>query len=105
MWQVIEFGVNTVRIDSTNNANIQNPLAGGSSAPQASGLAGAQQTAQTGRPQTTESVHESYIRKAVASETVDTQAIAEAKALLESGQLDNTGAIARAAENIVIRGI
>ena len=94
-----------MRIDSTNNTNIQNPLQGGNSLQQASGLANARQTAQTGRPQTTEAVHESYIRKAVASESVDLQAVAEAKALLETGQLDTPGAIARAAENIVIRGI
>jgi hypothetical protein len=94
-----------VRIDSRNNTSIQNPLAGGNPAAQTAGLGGSQQTAQTGRPQTTEAVHESYIRKAVSSDSIDMQAVAEARALLETGQLDTPGAIARAAENIVIRGI
>ena len=94
-----------MRIDSTNNTNIQSPLAGSNVSQQTAGAAGAEQTAQAGRPQTTEAVHESYIRRAVASDDVDLQAVAEAKKLLESGQLETPGAIARAAENIVIRGI
>ena len=105
MRQIIVFGANSVRIDSTNNSNIQSPLPGSNASQQAAGPAGAQQTAPSGRPETTEVVHESYIRRAVASDDVDLQAVAEAKKLLESGQLDTPGAIAQAAENIVIRGI
>ncbi|MBT3198293.1 MAG: hypothetical protein HN350_00085 [Phycisphaerales bacterium] len=95
-----------MRIDSNNNTSNINGLGAGSTpAQQASDLVGAQQTASAQRPQAGESVHESYIRKAVASDIVDLQAVAEAKMLLESGQLDTPGAIARAAENIVVRGI
>lgn len=95
-----------MRIDSTNNTSNINGLAAGSNpAQQASDLAGAQQTPPAQRPQAGESVHESYIRKAVASDVVDMQAVAEAKMLIETGQLDTPGAIARAAENIVVRGI
>ena len=94
-----------MRIDSTKNTNIQNPLPSGNQAQQAAGLAGASQTAQTGRPKASEAVHESYIRKAVNSEAVDMQAVAEAKMMLESGQLDNPEAIVQAAQNIVVKGI
>jgi hypothetical protein len=46
-----------------------------------------------------------YIRKAAASEEVDLQAIAEAKKLLASGELDTPAAAQRAAERILSTGI
>ena len=46
-----------------------------------------------------------YIRKAAASEEVNLQAIAEAKKLLASGELDTPAAAQRAAERILSTGI
>ena len=94
-----------MRIDPANKPEIQRPIppSNGSTQPVDSG--GPSPAAQTGRPETTEAVHKSYIRKAVAGGDVDLQAVAEAKKLLDGGQLDTPEAIARAAENIVIRGI
>lgn len=94
-----------MRIDPTNKPEIQGQLPGGNASPQPVGPGDAHLTAQTGRPETTEAIHKSYIRRAAASEDVDLQAVAEAKKLLEAGQLDTSEAIARAAENIVSRGI
>lgn len=94
-----------MRINTNNNAKIQNPLTGGAASQQASGSAGAQQAAETGFTQAADAVQEAYVRKAVANEGVDMQAVAEAKKLLDSGQLDTPDAIARAAENLVTKGI
>ncbi len=46
-----------------------------------------------------------YIQKAAACDEVNRQAVAEAKKLLESGQLDTPEAVKRAAERIVSMGI
>ena len=94
-----------MRIDPANKPEIQGPLPGSNGSTQPVGSGGVSRAAQTGRPETTEAIHKSYIRKAVGVEDVDLQAVAEAKRLLDSGQLDNPEAIARAAENIVTRGI
>ena len=94
-----------MRIDPANKPEIQGPLPGSNGSPQPVGSGGAQPAAQTGRPETTEAVHKSYIRRAVACDDVDLQAVAEAKKLIEAGQLDTPEAVARAAENIVVRGI
>jgi len=94
-----------VRIDPANKPEIQSPLPGSNASPQPLRPGDRRPAAQTGRPQTTEAVHESYIRRAIAGDDVDLQAVAEAKRLIEAGQLDTPEAIARAAENIVVRGI
>ena len=94
-----------MRIDPANKPEIQGPLPGSNGSAKPVGPGGAQPTAQTGRPETTEAVHQSYIRRAVAGDDVDLQAVAEAKKLIEAGLLDTPEAIASAAENIVIRGI
>jgi len=94
-----------VRIDPANRPEIQGSLLGGNATPQAVRPGGGRPAAQTGRPETTEAVHQSYIRRAVAGDDVDLQAVAEAKKLIAAGQLDTPEAIASAAENIVIRGI
>jgi len=92
-----------VRIDPTNRPDAQNRLSGPNAKPPRSD--GAQPAAQSSRLQTAEAVHESYIRKAAACDDVDTNAVAEARRLIESGQLDTPEAIAEAAANIVARGI
>jgi len=46
-----------------------------------------------------------YISKASACEDVNSQAVAEAKKLLESGQLETSEAIRRVAERILSEGI
>jgi len=94
-----------VRIDPANRSEIQGQLPGGNVSPQPLRPGGGPPAAQTGRPRTTEAVHQSYIRRALASDDVDLQAVAEAKKLIEAGQLDTPEAIASAAENIIVRGI
>jgi len=94
-----------VRIDGTNRPEVQGPSPGGGASPQSARSGGAREAAETGRPRTTEVACEAYIRKATGSEEVDLQAVAEARKLLEAGQLDTTEAAARAAERIVSRGI
>jgi len=49
--------------------------------------------------------YEPFIRKAVELEETDSQAVAEAKEALESGQLDTPEAAQSAAENILESGI
>ena len=49
--------------------------------------------------------HEPYIRQAMAAEEVNTQAVAEARKLLRSGQLDTPEAARRAAQAILRLGI
>jgi len=49
--------------------------------------------------------YEPFIRKAVELEDTDSQAVAEAKEALESGQLDTPDAAQSAAENILETGI
>ena len=49
--------------------------------------------------------YEPFIRKAVELEDTDSQAVAEAKEALESGQLDTPEAAQSAAENILESGI
>ena len=46
-----------------------------------------------------------YVQRALAGEQVDAEAVAEAKRLLDSGQLDGAESISRAAEAILRRGI
>ena len=48
---------------------------------------------------------QAYVRAAVAVDQLDQQAIAEAKALLASGQLDTLEAIDKAAEAILTLGV
>jgi len=47
----------------------------------------------------------SLVQAALAAEDVDTAAVAEAKELLESGQLDTPEAARRAAKNMIERGL
>jgi hypothetical protein len=96
-----------VRINPTNNQNpeIQGIIPSASGAAKPAEAGGAQQAAQTGRPQTSDALHNSYIRRAVAADDVDLQAVAAAKKLIEDGLLDTPQGIAAAAENIVVRGI
>ena len=49
--------------------------------------------------------YEPFIRKAAQLEDTDSQAVAEAKEALESGQLDTSEAAQSAAENILESGI
>ena len=94
-----------MRIDPANKPEIQGFLPGSNGSAQPVGPGVGRPIAQTGRPETTEVVHKSYIRRAVAGDDVDLQAVAEAKKLIEDGLLDTPEAIASAAENIIIRGI
>lgn len=49
--------------------------------------------------------HEPYIHQAMAAEEINTQAVAEARRLLRSGELDTPEAARRAAETIMRLGI
>lgn len=46
-----------------------------------------------------------YIQKASSTGEIDEQAVAQAKALLQSGQLDTADAVVRAAEAMLKRGL
>lgn len=94
-----------MRIDPTNRPELQGPSQGDKTLPQSDRPGNLRNVPETGRPQTTEAACKSYIRKAADCQDVDLQAVAEARKLLDAGQLDTSEAIARAAENIVIRGI
>lgn len=94
-----------MRIDGTDRPELHGPSASGSASPQSARPGSAREAAETGRPRATELACEAYIRKAAASEEVDLQAIAEARKLLEAGQLDTPEAAARAAEAIITKGI
>lgn len=52
-----------------------------------------------------EAAYKPYIQKAAVSDEVNLQAVADAKKLLESGQLDTPEAAIRAAEMIISTGI
>lgn len=52
-----------------------------------------------------DAAYRQYILKAAATEEIDLQAVAQARKLLESGQLDTPEAADRAAENILSTGI
>ena len=49
--------------------------------------------------------HEPYVRQAMAADEINTQAVAEARELLQSGQLDTPEAARRAAQTIMRLGI
>ncbi|MCP4376519.1 MAG: hypothetical protein GY794_10155 [bacterium] len=96
-----------MRINPTNNQNPEMqgiiPNAGGAAKPAES--SGTQSPAQAGRPESSDAVHDTYIRRAIAADDIDLQAVAAAKKLIEDGLLDTPEGIAAAAENIVVRGI
>jgi len=94
-----------VRIDPTNRPETQNRLTGANTPEQAVRPDSAELTDQTARIEVADAVHQSYIRKAAASQDLNAEAIAEARKLIEAGQLDTPEAIAKAAENIIDKGI
>ncbi len=52
-----------------------------------------------------DSVHGAYVRKAAAGDSIDAATVAQARKLLESGQLDTPEAALRAADRMLDRGL
>lgn len=94
-----------MRIDGPNRQQIPaDKLTGGTEA-KPNKTTGSQESAPAGRGETIEPTVMPYVRKALESDRIDLQAVAEAKRLLESGELDTPEAAARAAEKIIDLGI
>ena len=94
-----------MRIDPSNRTETQNRLTGANTQGPAARTDAAELAGQASRLETADAVHDSYIRKAAGSPDVDMKAIAEARRLLDAGELDTPQAIARAAENMIAKGI
>lgn len=94
-----------MRIDPTNRSETQGPSQGEKALRKSDRPGSVRDVPETGRPETTEAVCKSYIRKAIDSCDVDLEVVAEAKKLLETGKLDTPEAVERAAERIISGGI
>ncbi|RKY23863.1 MAG: hypothetical protein DRP83_08545 [Planctomycetota bacterium] len=95
-----------MRIDGQIGYEYPKPL-GGEEKPSRSKLPGPEQAATqgSGKGEQLAPGQRSLIQAALAVEDVDTAAVAEAKELLESGQLDTPEAARRAAKNMIERGL
>ena len=93
-----------MRIDGPNEMNVNGPSRPDGALPQPARPRESRTPSPAGTPRSADAALP-YIQQAVACEEVDTQAVVEAKKLLESGQLDTPEAAARAAESILSLGI
>lgn len=93
-----------MRIEGTQGAG-PNGLNEGAAGPGKHAKAPASASAKPAEALQFDSVHATYVRKAAACETVNPAAVAEARKLLESGQLDTPEAAQRAAEAMISRGL
>ena len=93
-----------MRIDGPNRAEMPSPSEGSEVRRQAANPTDGAE-ASVANPRIGEAASKPYIQKAAVCDEVNTQAVAEAKELLESGQLDTPEAAKRAAERIISMGI
>ncbi|MCK4627340.1 MAG: hypothetical protein KAV00_18655 [Phycisphaerae bacterium] len=91
-----------MRIDRPDRTDVPNPSEGNGVKRPVAGPSGTPEAVAT---RIGEETCKAYIQKASACEEVNLQAIAEAKKLIESGQLDTPEAINQAAERIISIGI
>ncbi len=94
-----------MRIEGSNRAEVPGPTDGNDRAERSA----RQRYARDAKPPEGlvigESACQTYIRKASACEEINLQAVADAKKMVESGQLDTQEAVERAAEGILSMGI
>jgi len=102
----VDAGVNTVRIDGLNNQpqGVNDAARTAAEAPRKHRQSDPAGAGSSEDPQLL-AAYRTYVRQAVTSEEVDSKAVAEARKLLESGQLDTSEAALRAAGVILERGI
>lgn len=93
-----------MRIDGPNRLETPSQPAGNEVKRQASKAAGTSQ-ASAANTRIGEAAAKPYIHKVAVGDDVNRQAVAEAKQLIESGQLDTPEAAKRAAERIISMGI
>ncbi len=98
-------GAANVRIDGPNSRQIPGNRKTGDADAQPGKTKGSQESGPTGRGVAVEPTVMTYVRKAIESDQIDLQAVAEAKKLLESGELDTAETAERAAERIIDLGI
>ena len=94
-----------MRIDGPDRPDIHGPAEAGNGAVRRGGLTDAKPAASAEKADTLHAASQPYIRKAAAAGDVDLQAVAEARKLLESGELDTPAAAERAAERMLSAGI
>ena len=94
-----------MRIDGTHGLDPHNLSAAAPPAGKPAPPADTPDAGTSSRPAGADPVLEAYVRQAAAGDEVDLQAVAEAKRLLASGQLDTPEAAERAAETIARLGI
>ena len=94
-----------MRIDGTNGAELHGAPEGAPTSRHPGGPPRGQDPAAGEGLPASGAEYQSYVQKAAACKEVDLEAVAEAKGLLESGQLDTPDAAQRAAERIVTLGI
>lgn len=94
-----------MKINGPDNLNINNILGenASKSRPTKSSETGASQPTADLSPKNAD--YREYIQKVPATDEIDLQAVARAKELIQSGQLDTPEAIERAAEKILELGI
>ena len=94
-----------MRIDGANNSEVYGPAGKPGQAPLSPKRADAERTEASGDIIAAEAACQPYIQKALGGDQVDLQAVAEAKKLIESGQLDTPEAARLAAEAMLASGL
>lgn len=94
-----------MRIDGANSLRPHDPSGAAKPPQDSSRPSGAADARKTARDSEIESMLAPYLRAAMAGEEIDEQAVAEARRLLQSGQLDTPEGARRAAEALMRLGI
>ena len=94
-----------MRIDGPNRVQVHGPSEADGKAPRSPRPSDTGHTTAAGQYLPADAEYEPYLRKVRACQEVNLQAVAEAKELLDTGQLDSPEAAARAAEQIISTGI